>query len=402
MPVVFVHGVNTRKDSRGLYDRRERRRNAFFRQISLRQITSKPERVQILNPYWGDKAAYLAWDGASLPRAGVEMFGSDQEEVTEAVLAEMAPLVAPDPSTLLLTIARESLGDAIDLLWLVTQSADQSELESLTSLARKALIYTGAYPRPPAWLWEVQNDRQFIARLQREIEAVPDKNDLQQQNNDDEYESFGVNVAWERVREGVSRVTDLAGNMGSSLVLAAARRPLHTQVSYFIGDVFVYLTTRGERQTPGDIIAPVLAALDQAERDRNVEDPNLIIIAHSMGGNIVYDILSHYRPQVECDLLVTVGSQVALFEELKVLKERNKNIPIDPTHDRISTPPSVRHWLNVYDRNDILAFAAAGVFAGVTDYEYVTGKGMLSSHSTYFDRISFHDKLGVQMKRVLL
>ncbi|MBB4716917.1 hypothetical protein BJ965_006799 [Streptomyces luteogriseus] len=50
-------------------------------------------------------------------------------------------------------------------------------------------------------------------------------------------------------------------------------------------------------------------------------------MAHSMGGNIVHDVLSFHRPKVHIDLLVTVGTQVGLFEELKLFAASDPGVP---------------------------------------------------------------------------
>ena len=75
-------------------------------------------------------------------------------------------------------------------------------------------------------------------------------------------------------------------------------------------------------------------------------DEKLIIVAHSMGGNIVYDILTHYMPDLVCDLFLTVGSQVGLLEELKLFHASDRAIP---TKERPKVPrgPTSGGWLRL-------------------------------------------------------
>jgi hypothetical protein len=131
-------------------------------------------------------------------------------------------------------------------------------------------------------------------------------------------------------------------------------------------------------------------------------DPHLIVIGHSMGGNIMYDILSHFLPQLHpdtnVDLFVTVGSQVALFEELKLFAASDRSIPVNPQLDRVAKPSLVDRWLNVFDLNDVFAFTTEGVFGGTRDFHYSTGKGLLKAHSAYFILPSFHRRLAEQLR----
>ena len=63
MPILYVHGVNTRS------------RDGFFALKPYLQryvapaISADPNAVLIDDVYWGDVAAQFAWDGASRPRS---------------------------------------------------------------------------------------------------------------------------------------------------------------------------------------------------------------------------------------------------------------------------------------------------------------------------------------------
>jgi hypothetical protein len=169
---------------------------------------------------------------------------------------------------------------------------------------------------------------------------------------------------------------------------------LHKKFSTFLGDVFVYLNERGQNGSEGAVVKEIASAIQTAKDRGPLDRPEpLIVVAHSMGGNIVYDILTHFRPALAVDILITVGSQVAMFEELKLFKVSDPSIPVNPKSDRIPKPTNVGRWINVFDENDILGFAAEGVFSGVKDFKYSTGRGVLGSHSNYFTWPSFHDRL---------
>jgi hypothetical protein len=122
-----------------------------------------------------------------------------------------------------------------------------------------------------------------------------------------------------------------------------------------------------------------------------------------MGGNVSYDLLSHFRPDIQCDLFVTVGSQVALFEELKLFVESRADLPANPADpaQRVPKPANVGAWINIYDDNDVLGYAVEGVFGGATDFRFVTGEGVRASHSAYFVRPSFYTRLGERIRSAL-
>lgn len=400
MPLVFIHGVNTRKDAK--YDKRVKDRDDLFRQNALTQLVVNPQAVRIFNPYWGDVAAKLRWNHASLPPEQSERFGAN-ELLIGTLLSESATPLPENSETVLLTIARGSLKDAVDLLMVAAldQAAD-SDREALVLLAAKAIAYADHNPQP-AWLAQVNNDDEFYAQFRSAINAwQPAAAPMASENGP---ESFGIpGAVWSRVRQGFGVVIGTARSLGSGLVLSMVRRPLHVNFSVFLGDAFVYLQERGDKNNPGPIVNEIVQAqesLEAAIAAKSPSDPCVIVVAHSMGGNIIYDILTHFRPDIEVDFLVTVGSQVALFEELKLYKEKHPGVPADPKTDRVPKPPNVSHWLNVYDTNDVLSFAAMGVFSGVQDFEYSTGTGLLSAHSTYFQRPSFHARLGERLKGLL-
>ncbi len=65
-------------------------------------------------------------------------------------------------------------------------------------------------------------------------------------------------------------------------------------ITNFIGDVFVYLSKRGDADTPGPIITDFLDVLVEAARMQPAEA--LVVLSHSMGGQIVYDCATYYIP----------------------------------------------------------------------------------------------------------
>src|ERR1700750_43690 len=122
MPIVFVHGVNTRKAEPG-YDARVAMITKFLG-LHLDGVTIGGVPLKALAPefpYWGDLATKFAWNMASLPSDEVDALGAG------GVPDDMRPLIGVIADALeepgnakdqpLLALARQcSLGLAVDVI----------------------------------------------------------------------------------------------------------------------------------------------------------------------------------------------------------------------------------------------------------------------------------------------
>ena len=139
-----------------------------------------------------------------------------------------------------------------------------------------------------------------------------------------------------------------------------------------------------------------MEALRNAQAKKTEEDGKLIVICHSFGGEILYDILTHFDPTLQIDCFITVGSQVGLFEEMKLYIE-SKPSSNGPPPVKIRPPACVKRWLNVFDLNDVLSYRVEPVFEGVSDFAYDTGYSTLGAHGGYFQRPSFYRRLAARL-----
>jgi hypothetical protein len=389
MPIVFVHGVATRKDDasqRAAYEKAVEARVALMRSFLLPPLGLDAGTVQFWDPYWGGDAAKFAWEYASLPSGSEEKMGPG-EAVPALLLGEVWEGEVPPSDRVVLEVARRSMADAVDLLWAaaVERATDETETNALADLAVRATALARDDPEP-LWLGTVSNDKQFLNRLSQELgSAVPAAGE----------ESFGPQRALLRLREGLGRIGGAAGRLAGSAAVEVVRPSLNRSASMFLGDIFVYLQQRQKLGGNAPIAKKVADGLERAANGRSPEDPKLVVIAHSMGGNIVYDLLSNLRTDLSCDVLLTVGSQVGVFAELGLFESVTP--PTNPVTERVPKLTNVGQWINVFDPNDVLGFAAERIFTGVKDYEYSTGKGVLAAHSTYFIRPSFYDRLAKRL-----
>lgn len=405
MPLVFVHGVNVRND--GNYYERENVRNGLFRRISLNGILTNPSNALINNPYWGKYGAKFAWNHASLPRDDYEAFGLGGD-VFEEIIHEVAPGIEGEPNRFIIAIAQSSLIKAVDIIWAASANTKsdlgQDVAGALSVMGWKALNYAEANPKPN-WLQIVSNDDQFIDQLLNAIEAwTPIEKNI---SMEDEFiiESFGIKDTWNHVKTAatnlglaIANLPGKAAGLVSTPIVNATRPWAHHRFSLFLGDVFEYLSTRGSIGSEGPIVKTVGDSFQAAVQAKKPgSDEQFIIVAHSMGGNIAYDILTHFLPDIECDLLVTVASQVGLFEELKLFQSSDRTIP-SPTQKLVEKPKNIKRWLNIFDPIDVLGYATSRIFSDSVDYKFATDTLPMSAHSMYFYRPSFHKRLRERIK----
>lgn len=164
-------------------------------------------------------------------------------------------------------------------------------------------------------------------------------------------------------------VLGIARNIASRFVTYKARRSRRalSDVSYpAAGDVILY-------QARGTTIRQFIL-------DRLNECDEVIVIAHSLGGIAMVDLLIQNDLSDRVKGLVTVGSQAPFLYEINAL--------VSLPYGQRLPPHFPRKWLNIWDPNDFLSYIAAGVFGpdAVTDLRVVSGLPFPESHSAYWDQ----------------
>lgn len=398
MPLVFVHGVSNR-DSQA-YRENQFARDAFFRSHVLPSLGVNADTVRILDPYWGDAGVKFRWDNASLPQDTdeIETFGGALSPAAR-LGAEVLLSTTPDAGDIAL-VAKRSLPEAVEIAWSSAfLSVDNEKTAArLAQSHRRASAYAAANPNP-AWLKDATGGN-FLDLLDNYVTMYyASSPGASVAPSDPKFESFGFDEIRESLQEGLSRIAGAAGALSGSALTALRRTKMHQAASFFLGDIFQYLNTRGTHAVPGPIVQKVLDAFVVAREQVTVDDPKLVIVGHSLGGVITYDILTYFAPALEVDVFVTVGSQVALFEEMSLYKASKPGVPPNPPTEKLPRPKNIKRWLNVLCNNDMFSFRAAGVFSGVEDYRYDTGYGVVEAHSGYFNRPSFYTRLGEHLTK---
>ena len=380
----------------------------MFRRFLLPAFAVDPASARILSPLWGCYGAELRWDHASLPSKALESLGDDEDDQ----LSGMAAAMTPDgilTESILATVAQRSMANALDLLYAsAAPGCHSDQVVDAIDVAARLVAYCRSrelgqplateLERNP-WLGKVSNDGEFVDFL---LEAAaswdlgPDGNPVLHPAGP-AVESMGaVGKARDLLIGGARRLKRLAVNSAGPPLVDGARHIASARASLFLGDVFAYLAHRGTPQKPGAIISTITAALESAVADSGTEP--VLVVAHSMGGNIVYDLLSSFRPDIAVDILVTVGSQVGLFEEMKLFRSSRPDVP-GPGLAQVPALGNVSHWVNVVDRSDFLGYRAGSVFEGAADYQYATGA--IGAHGAYFDQPYFHARLARRVRNLL-
>ena len=334
---------------------------------------------------------------ASLPTGKIDALGP-------GVPAELRPLIAAIHDELasvevaqkepLLTLARKSLPKAVRALSeVMVRNADKKNASQIADFVTDSQLYADANVSP-AWLATVTTDMQFLNKLVAEVYASAPPTRVQALGGFNAIMN-PLSAAALRIKSALASATgailDRAGDYASTKILAWNRKPLNGIIGRFFGDVFVYLDTRGDHTSPGKIPERLLAAIDQTIAEGAAGEP-LVVVGHSLGGVIAFDLFSHFRPDLTVDLFVSVGSQISHFEEIKRFKTSDPTIP-SAEHPLARTPANIIKWINIFDEVDIFAYACDKVFDRVDDYRYDTQTYTVKAHGAYFEQNHFYRRL---------
>lgn len=415
MPLVFVHGVANRVDKRENLEGFQDYVEPLLRRYVAPAISDDPQRAVIRLAYWGDAGVKFAWNGDSRPRSALLGQGAQTAASVadrSAALADLpdtraavqsAPLPASLPAGLiaagpqsggagqprLKALDPDALSDllAAFISAQIPQGVDQSATLIAADDAARDLGVQAALAAAPDLTAEVEVLRKAIdARLAAGGGLIAQGGDL-------------FSKVMDTVRETVSRVSNAPG-AAVSTVLLELRKPVNNLVTLFAGDVFVYLMTRGDSSRPGKIPSIVIETLDNARAA--APDEPMVVLTHSMGGQITYDVVTHFLPAKEggrIDFWAATASQVGLFEEEKLfLASDSKYAAANKNKAPFPDRKYLGGWWNVWDSNDVISYTAGPVFDGVDDESYNSGVSFVQAHGEYLQRPSFYRKFADKLE----
>ena len=361
MPIVFIHGVAVRQRGDPGWEQVNhvtgsvqwpeiRRRLREWVAPAVRP--GAPDEVQLSQIYWGDLGAFYRGEGRSL--------GSRAQPVAQPVPADLTP---------------DELGEALeDAFERRSLTRDwPTLLEAVWSVARDENLRGILLALPAGRQWAF-----LLSAVESRLPAVP------------------LLARLEEPR--LPRRLVVQRRRGLSRTLSTVRRPIEEFVPLFIGDVLAYVGGRGTPGTPGPVMARVLAGLKAAQAQARPGEP-LVVLTHSMGGQLLYDALTAYLPadpeakDLRVDLWCATGSQVGLFREMGQFIEQQP-LPTSALRDS----PHAGYFWNVWSYSDLLSFRAEGVILGAHDTAFPFLGNVRSDHLAYLANDDFYRTLAAKVR----
>lgn len=354
--LVFVHGVNTRTG--GGYDKRKKRRHQKFREICFRT-----EKVEFFEPYWG-KFGVPVDEFVTIPdprRPSPDWLVKERHVSDSRLLVERATV--------------DFVG-VVNAIGVRIAESDLSGAEAWSDAIGEMLVSvpeaSGEGGEAPGWVAECKTDADLLERLQSEVvRATPS----------DKQAMLDAKAA-------------IFGGMLPSF-LERLIRGLTPAVAVFTGDILCYHHDGSARRNIQEVVTQSIVDAQCSH------DPGrLILVGHSLGGVILYDLLTNecVVEQIEAatgkplqvDLFLGVGTQVGLFREFGTVAPLPDGL--------IGRDGKVRYWWNVYAPLDALAFRAAPVFPDCHDYQVDIDAGIINAHTAYFSSALFYKKLSRRLE----
>ncbi|CAN5265909.1 hypothetical protein BH10CYA1_BH10CYA1_36280 [soil metagenome] len=448
MPLVFVHGVNVRLGPK--YEKEMQQRNQYFVNIFYKLLGRPFSAERVISPYWGDLATSMTSGNPFLPtrkhdaaspkdRAhpnhssdpNADSDSNQESHLCGELIGDQLHDHDLDGGSLIDMARTESISKVVDLVIATAseQALDSSleHAEALSELAFSALDLSRRFKsldEQVEWLEGVVDDAQLLLKIESElmkdstVDVKRRKLSLEHmkvagtwlQARYDKASTLTKDRLMVRTKRLQARISQLrittnhsvkqvrevrrrtTTHLAAATLTSPVRKLFHDRLFLFLGDSFLYFGQRGTPEAPGPIVKKISDALDQGWEKRTTEDPDLIVVAHSMGANIMCDVASYFRPDQEIDLLITVAAQFPLFADLHMFPG------LDSRHRPISKPPNVKRWINVYDMNDIFGFTAQPMFEGIEDLEFASGRLGITTHADCFKFVSLYEQLAKAVK----
>jgi hypothetical protein len=447
LPLVFIHGVNTRSTDAD-YARCVEARRMMFDQLVAKKVRERYPGFRVAEDiYWGDLGVKFLWRLRSIPDTrqkytqgpGGDEMGNpdllalmlqppkgdkrehlgpaqplaeaarrDPAGLVRAVFAEEAdrfapPLFAPDQSGKE-TVSPESAvaqGENLGLLLIAIdrfarKAAEQPNLiQGATDQEVLDLIQSGVDDAYRSTFEAARADRAKIVEGKEHLGKISD--------------GIGWTLNYlkttiQDARDSLAKLATAAGREASLELSRRFRDPLSRKGLRFLGDVFVYLhhgikqQDGGDRESIYDRVRTKLLALKQGEK----KEP-LVVVTHSFGSEILYDLSTSggLTELNDIDLWVTVGAQTALFAEMRLFKWMTKEIPENTDAFTLGLPPKVLNWVNFYDPADVLSYLHGPVFGNVKDVAVDDEGNLKNAHGHYFVTTSFYEGVLQEIQEVL-
>ncbi|MFK7600618.1 hypothetical protein ACI3L1_00255 [Deinococcus sp. SM5_A1] len=350
MSILYVHGVAIREGDQPQWETLKRVthgalwdevRTALQTHVAPSVNPADPQGVDISWVYWGDLGASLAYTNQGQPEwpPPERPLTLDAAALADSLERDLRPEVLAD-----------RWPELVEVCWAIAQDAG----------VRAAIANVPVAAQWPVALSAVR------ARLDLDGAHLPQRLRLRRHQN---------------MRRAM---LDL-------------RRPLEGFIPFFVGDALEYFTLRGTPRQPGPIAARVLAALKKSWHLSRERDEPLVIVTHSMGGQLIYDALTSFLPadpelsDLRAAVWCAAASQVGPCKALGLFLD-------DQTGGgtALDASPHLGYFWNVWSERDLLSFPAEGSVPGAHDTDFPLGGR--SPHMAYLQRPEFYRTLAARVR----
>jgi len=122
-------------------------------------------------------------------------------------------------------------------------------------------------------------------------------------------------------------------------------------IRHFFSDLALYYSNQKIRSGQKEVLVKEAIRGELLRMLKKYQQRQILLIAHSMGSIIAYDVLSQAPPEIKIDTLVTIGSPLGLPIIVNKIKTEQQ-LKISKLQ-KLCTPEKVaRHWYNLSDLRD--------------------------------------------------
>lgn len=121
-----------------------------------------------------------------------------------------------------------------------------------------------------------------------------------------------------------------------------------------VKDLYIYYRQKIKGENDVEEVAREVIRRRLVRKLKRNKHKKIMLISHSMGSIIAYDVLTHVLPHIEVDLFVTIGSPLGLpMIKREIFKELNLEFD---ANDRLPTPENITGgWYNLSDHRDAIS-----------------------------------------------
>lgn len=443
MPLVFVHGVNTR-DTDEDYVRSVAARKTMFEQIVVPEMVGQGYANFAVadDIYWGDLGVTFGWKLRAVPQTSVlESLGPADATVANLDLMEVVSESEKSPGVVeklgtdqpLVTAAKKAPAALVRAVFApeaeqFAPRGDQPPKAPLSSQEQQKTSAQGVHLA--LMLLAVDDLAQAVEKNPGLIQGATDsevaekiRTQVQQRyqtraqailnaeaaNKTEHLGKFGDAIGWaadhlkatvDAAKKAVGTAVADTGRGASLLALKQFRDGVSRRGLRFLGDVFVYLH-HGRTHTPSiyERVKNGLLSLNPPAGNDGKREP-FVLVTHSFGSEIVYDLLTTGAlDDLTITLWVTAGAQTSLFAEMQLFSGMKLPLPGDTSKYFLGRPANVRKWINFYDAADVLSYLHAPVFGEdeVRDIPVRAQANLSNAHGHYFADPEFYRQIAKEI-----